>query len=74
MAQTFKNKYTEIKLMIDSDKEIKTAIKSLVADERARVMSCERRRTDELDKAVCQIQKDMKSLRVIINRLDSQSS
>jgi len=74
MAQKMVNKYTEIKLLINTDKEIQTAIKSLVSKERERAMSCERRRTDELDKAVCQIQKDMKSLKVIINRLDAQSN
>lgn len=71
MAKKPTKQYTDIHIQIDTEKEVKKAIKGLVSEERQRAFACERSRIDELDKAICQMQKDMRSLKVVINRIES---
>ncbi len=75
MAKTKKTKkestMTKAVLEFDSMKVVQDIIKSLVREERQRSFACERSRIDELDKAICSLQKDMRSMKVTINRLDS---
>lgn len=66
-------KYTDVKITFQTEKMIKSAIKQLITEERRSRYACERTRTDELDKAVCQIQKEIRSIKVKVNRLASEA-
>lgn len=66
-----KRKYTDMKIQFDTIKVVKSVISDLVREERGRRFSCERRRTDELDKAVCQMQKTLRSFEVKLNRIEA---
>lgn len=69
---TKKHDWTDIKVTIDAHKYINDLLKEVIRDERGRAFSCERSRIDELDKAVCQMQKTLRSFEVKINRIESE--
>lgn len=64
-------KYTDVHIQFDSIKLIKNAVKEMYNEENKRKFACERNRIDSLDKAVCQLQKQIRSLQVVVNRLDA---
>jgi len=69
---TKKHEWTDIKVTIDAHKQINDLLKDVIREERRNAFACERSRIDELDKAVCQMQKTLRSFEVKINRIESE--
>ena len=71
-VKNFKShQWTDIKIQIQAIDMVKSVISDLVRQERKNAFACERNRIDELDKAMCQIQKTLRSFEVKLNRIEA---
>jgi hypothetical protein len=66
-----KNQWTDIKIQVKAIDMVKSVISDLVREERKNAFACERNRIDELDKAMCQMQKTLRSFEVKLNRIEA---